>query len=189
MLAIRVDMNQGYEMHDALRYCRSVEECGIQYVEQPIAVNRLSDYVSLRQRSSTPIAINEDCYIPGNLAAAVKAGAIDAAVADLESSGGISELIKLGHFAEIAGIPMAHHCAWDLGVKLAAILQCTCTLNAFSLPMDSTYIAHDDDILTEKIKVHDGCYDIPNGPGLGVEVDEEKLRFYAYEDLKAFFIF
>lgn len=188
-LSIRVDMNQGYEMPDALRYCRGVEDCGLQYVEQPIAANRLSDCASLRQRSCTPIAINEDCYIPGNLAAAVKIGAIDAAVADLESSGGISELVKLGHFAEISGLPMAHHCAWDLGVKLAAILQCTSTLSAFCMPIDSTYIAHDGDILTETIQAHNGYYDVPDAPGLGVDVDEEKLGYFAHEDPKAIFVF
>ena len=188
-LSLRVDMNQGYQLPEALCYCKGVDDCGLQYVEQPLPANRLWDYASLRGRTTVPIAINEDCYIPGNLAAAVKIGAVDAAVADLESSGGVSELVKLGHYAELAGLAVAHHCAWDLGLKLAAILQCVSTLGAFSLPMDSTYTAHDGDILAEPIRAENGCYRVPKKPGLGVDVDEEKLQFYAHIDPKAYFVF
>ncbi|MBP1995991.1 mandelate racemase/muconate lactonizing enzyme family protein [Paenibacillus eucommiae] len=173
----RVDMNMGYDTPTALRYLHGVEDCYLQFVEQPIKYNKFDDLKSLRDRSLTPIGINEDCYIPGNLLEAVKRGCIDVAIVDFEALGGISELIRLDAIAHEANLSLAHHCGWDMGVKLAAILHATCTMPAFTFPMDSTYMAHGDDILKDRIKISDGSYLVPEGPGLGVEIDEEKLTF------------
>lgn len=181
-LEIRVDMNQGYDTPKALRYLRGVEACDLQYVEQPIKVNQLDDLKLLRERTRTPIGINEDCYIPNNLFEAIKKGCIDIAVIDFEPLGGITELIRLAGIAEEAGLPLAHHCGWDMGVKLAAILQATCAMPAFTYPMDSTYQAHGDDVLAERLKIVDGAYPVPEGPGLGVQVDEDKLGYLAVEE-------
>lgn len=174
---IRVDMNQGYDTPQALRYLKQVEQYDLQYIEQPIKVNKLKDLRSLRERTATPIGINEDCYIPNNLLEAIKSDCIDIAIIDFEPLGGISELMRLASIAEEADLPLAHHCGWDMGVKLAAILHATSTMPAFTYPMDSTYQAHGDDVLQERIQIKDGFYLIPDGPGLGVEVDQDKLRF------------
>lgn len=172
----RVDMNQGYDTLQALKYLRGVDEYSLQFIEQPIKVNKFDDLKSLRERTGVPIGINEDCYIPNNLMQAIKRGCIDVAIVDFEPLGGISELVRLHHLAEEADLPLAHHCGWDMGVKTAAILHATSTMPNFSYPMDSTYPAHADDVLVERIQIDNGSYVIPNGPGLGVEVDEEKLK-------------
>lgn len=177
---IRIDMNQGYDTIHALRYMRSVEDYDLQYIEQPIKVNHLEDMKNLRIRTCVPIAINEDCYIPNNFYKAAMMNAIDAAVIDFEPIGGITELQYLESVAKEAGIPLAHHCGWDMGIKLAAILHAICTMEAFIYPMDSTYMAHSDDVLANRIKVEDGCYKIPSdGPGLGIIVDEKKIERYS----------
>lgn len=174
---IRVDMNQGYDTIQALRYLRDVEDCDLQYVEQPIKVNRLEDMKNLRVRTRTPVAINEDCYVPNNFYKAVKMDAIDAGVIDFEPIGGITELQRLESIAVEAGVPLAHHCGWDMGIKLAAILHATSTMQAFTYPMDSTYMAHGDDVLKKRIQIENGAYLIPSdGPGLGIEPDEEKIE-------------
>lgn len=179
---IRVDMNQGYDTIQALRYLRDVEDYDLQYVEQPIKVNRLDDMKNLRVRTRTPIAINEDCYVPSNFYQAVKMDAIDAAVIDFEPIGGITELQRMDNIAVEAGLPLAHHCGWDMGIKLAAILHATSTMLSFKYPMDSTYMAHGDDVLVNRIKIEDGCYLIPSeGPGLGIVVDEKKIEKLSIE--------
>lgn len=175
----RVDMNQGYNTPEALRYLRAVEDYELQFIEQPIRVNKLDDLKSLRDRTRVPIGINEDCYVPNNLLECVKRGCIDTAIVDFEPLGGITELARLHAIAEEADVPLAHHCGWDMGVKLAAILHATSTMSAFTYPMDSTYVAHGDDVLAEKMKIENGCYLVPEGPGLGVEVDEEKINHLA----------
>lgn len=186
---IRVDMNQGYTMTQALTYLKAVQECGLQYVEQPLKCNALENYAALRGRSCVPIAVNEDCYIPGGLFRAIRMNAVDAAVVDMESVGGISETIKLAHLAEAADLPLAHHCAWDMGVKSAAIVQTVCALSAFELPMDSTYHSHAQDPLAEPLKIERGAFALPEKPGLGIEVDEEKVRYMLREDEAMRYVF
>src|SRR5699024_5002674 len=172
----RVDMNQGYDTLQALKYLTGVEEYSLQLIEQPIKVNKLDDLKSLRERTRVPIGINEDCYIPNNLMQAIKKECIDVAVVDFEPLGGISELVRLHHLAEEADLPLVHHCGWDMGVKTAAILHSTSTMPNFSYPMDSTYPAHADDVLAKRLQIDNGSYVIPEGPGLGIEIDEEKLK-------------
>lgn len=186
--SLRVDMNQGYDVPTALRYLKQVEELDLQYVEQPIPAGRFDDLAALRLRTATPIAVNEDCYLKGNLFKAIKRGSIDAAVPDMEPIGGIAQLARLASVAEEAGLPLAHHCAWDMGIKLAAILQATSAMPAFTYPMDSTYFSHRTDVLTDIIKVENGAYTVPDGPGLGVEVDEEKLEHLSIAHSERFFV-
>lgn len=186
---IRVDMNQAYRMNQAVRYMNAVEPCRFQYVEQPVRVRMLSEYRQIRSRSSTPLAINEDSYIPGGIWEALRCSAADALVVDMESLGGIGELQKAAHIAEAAGIPLAHHCAWDMGVKTAAILQATSALPAFQMAMDTTYTAHGGDILSRPLVVSDGNFLVPEGPGLGVEVNEEALQEYRCDDSRLRFVF
>lgn len=186
---LRVDMNQGYSLESALVYLQAVEDCRLQYVEQPIRVRSPEGYRSLRMRSRVPIAINEDCYIPGEFFRAVMMNAVDVGVVDMESIGGISELIKLAHIAEAANVSLAHHCAWDMGIKTAAIVHAVCALEAFRLPMDSTYHAHAMDPLKEPLEICDGAYVLPERPGLGIEVDEEKVRCMTEENYTERYVF
>lgn len=179
---LRIDMNQAYDISQAVRYLAGVEKLDLEYIEQPIAINQFDALASLRKRSKTPIAINEDSYIRHNLFECIRRNAIDIAVVDLDPSGGISELVRVANICLEAGLPLAHHCGFDMGIKLAAILQIYAAKPAFSHPTDSTYMAHSNDLLTEKIKIMDGSYMVPEGPGLGIEVDEDKLKFYRVDE-------
>jgi len=177
-LNLRVDLNQALSPSEALRFLKQLEEIDLQYIEQPIRVDSFSDLLALRRRTRIPIAVNEDCYIPRNLFNLIKLGAIDAAVVDLEPLGGLSGLIKIASLAEEANLPLAHHCQFDLGVKTAAILQTTSSIPSFSYAMDSTYYAQKDDILDAPLEIEQGHFRMPEGPGLGIEINEEKLKQY-----------
>ncbi len=178
-IELRIDMNQGYDITQAVRFLGSVESLNLEYVEQPILVNHFDQMATLIQKSLTPIAINEDCYIPHNLLQYILSNAIDLAVIDLDPLGGISALVKMANICQELGIPLAHHCGFDMGIKTAAILQVYAAKAALSHPTDSTYMGHADDILVEKIPIIDGSFVISDKPGLGIEVDPEKISRYA----------
>ena len=69
--------------------------------------------------------------------------------------------------------------AHEMGVKTAAMLHVVASTPAFRYASDSTYYAQEDDVLVEPLRVRDGAIDVPMHPGLGVEVDREKVRAYA----------
>ncbi|MEA4907422.1 MAG: mandelate racemase/muconate lactonizing enzyme family protein [Anaerolineaceae bacterium] len=180
-LNIRVDMNEAYDFIAAAHFLSQAEPLALEYVEQPLRVNQFNALAELHKRFKTPIAVNEDCYVPHNLFNYVQANAIDAAVVDMDPLGGITELVRIADLGEEAGLPLIHHCGFDLGIKTAAILQVYAAKPAFSRPMDSTYMTHQDDILPEKLSIRDGAFTIPDGPGLGIVVDEDKVRRFSIQ--------
>jgi L-alanine-DL-glutamate epimerase-like enolase superfamily enzyme len=179
-LDFRLDPNQGWGLQNAVRVGAALEDAGIylQYIEQPIRVDAHSSLARLRERTRQPIAPNEDTYIARNLREMIERGALDVAVADMTPAGGITALRQLAAIAEDAGLPLAHHCAFDLGVRTAAILHAVPGIPGFSLPPDTVYYAWEGDVLAEPLTVEDGGMAVPDTPGLGIEVDEGKVEDY-----------
>lgn len=179
-LEFRLDPNQGWRVDEAMRVCARLAEEGIhlQYIEQPIRVDAHESLAALRHQGHQPIAANEDTYARHNLRSLIGRGAIDAAVVDLTPAGGISGVRQAVAIAEDAGVPVAHHCAFDLGVRTAAILHTVSGIPGFSLVPDSAYDAWVDDVIVDPLTVDDGAIEIPDGPGLGVSVDAAKLEKY-----------
>ncbi|WP_435095206.1 mandelate racemase/muconate lactonizing enzyme family protein [Halorubrum sp. N11] len=179
-LEFRLDPNQGWSLDQAVRVGAALEDAGIylQYMEQPIRVNAHESLATLRQRLRQPIAPNEDTYIPNNLRSLIEAGAMDVAVLDLTPAGGIAGLRQQAAIVEDAGIPYTHHCAFDLGIRTAAILHAVHGLPGFSLPPDTTYYAWEDDIITDPFSVTDGTMRVPDAPGLGIDVDQDAVDEY-----------
>ena len=177
-LEFRLDPNQGWRFDEAVRVGAALADAGVylQYMEQPIRVDAHESLAKLRARLSQPIAPNEDTYIPHNLRSIIERGAADVGVVDLTPAGGITGLRQLAAIAEDAGIPLAHHCAFDLGIRTAAILHAVSGIPGFSLPPDTVYYAWAEDVIADPFEVTDGAIEVPDGPGLGIEVDEAKLE-------------
>lgn len=179
-LDFRVDPNQGWSLDEAVRVAASLEDAGIylQYMEQPIRVDSHTALARLRERTRQPIGPNEDTYIPRNLRKLIERGALDVAVVDMTPAGGITALRQLAGIAEDAGVPLVHHCAFDLGIRTAAILHAVTGIPGFTLPPDSVYYAWEEDILTDPLSVENGAIAVPDGHGLGIEVDKDSLDEY-----------
>ena len=179
-LEFRLDPNQGWTTDQAIRVGSSLADAGIylQYMEQPIRVNAHKSLASLKNQTGQPIGPNEDTYIPNNLRRLIDAGAIDVAVLDLTPAGGIAGLRQQAGIVEDAGLPMVHHCAFDLGVRTAAILHAVSGIPGFSMPPDSTYYAWEDDVIEREFTVENGAIDVPEGPGLGIDIDRDSIEEY-----------
>jgi L-alanine-DL-glutamate epimerase-like enolase superfamily enzyme len=177
-LEFRLDPNQGWTPGDAVRVGTMLEDENIylQYMEQPIRVDSHGSLARLRQRLRQPIAPNEDTYISRNIQSLVATGALDVGVLDLTPAGGISGLRQQAAVLEQAGFPFTHHCAFDLGVRTAAILHAVTGIPGFSLPPDSTYYGWQADVIEDPFEVNNGRISAPTGPGLGVTVDPEAVE-------------
>jgi L-alanine-DL-glutamate epimerase-like enolase superfamily enzyme len=179
-LELRLDPNQGWRFDEAVRVAAALADAGVyvQYLEQPVRVDAHGTLAKLRERTVQPIGPNEDTYIEHNLLELIRRDALDVAVLDMTPAGGIAAVRQLAGIAEAAGVPATHHCAFDLGVRTAAILHTVSSVPGFTLPPDSTYYAWEDDVLAEPLPVEDGAIPVPEAPGLGVEVDRAKVDEY-----------
>jgi len=181
-LQFRIDPNQGWTVEDAVRVCAMLEDDGIylQYVEQPIPIDNHGSLRSLRSRTAQSVAANEDTYPPGSFSRLLDEDAIDAGVVDLTPAGGIAGVRALAAAAEEAGVSLAHHCAFDLGIRTAAILHTAHGLPGINLASDTAYFGWEGDVIESPFEIEDGRIAVPREPGLGISVDEDAVERYRY---------
>jgi L-alanine-DL-glutamate epimerase-like enolase superfamily enzyme len=177
-LRLRIDPNRAYSPRQALELCRRLEPYRLEYLEQPIPAEPLSDAAWLRRQTTVPIALNESVVDPASVMAIIREEAAAFILPDTHIAGGILPCVKIGHLCEAAGLPCIMHCGHDLGPKTAAMLQVAASCPAYSLANDSTYYGLVEDVVTEPFRIESGRVAVPTKPGLGVDVDPEKLRKY-----------
>lgn len=180
-IKLRIDPNCAYTPQQALELARRLEEYNLEYLEQPILAEPLTDAAWLRRQTRTPIALNESVSDPASVWQIVRVEAATFVLPDTPQAGGILPCVKIGHLCEAAGIPCIMHCGHDLGPKTAAMVHIAAACPAYSLANDSTYYGLADDICTEPLPIVRGKIAVPTGPGLGIECDPEKLRRYAVD--------
>jgi L-alanine-DL-glutamate epimerase-like enolase superfamily enzyme len=180
-LKLRLDPNRAYTPERGLELARRLEELDLEYLEQPIPAEPLSDAAELRRKTGTPIALNESVTDPASALAILRADAAAFLLPDTPQAGGILPCIKIGHLCEAAGIPAIMHCGHDLGPKTAAMVHVAAACPAYSLANDSTYYGLEEDICTERLPITNGRIRVPDRPGLGVQGDLQKIRRYAFD--------
>lgn len=181
-IKLRIDPNCAYTPHQAAELARRLEDYQLEYLEQPILADPLSDAAWLRRQTRTPISLNESVSGPASVWQILRAEAAAFILPDTPQAGGILPCVKIGHLCEAAGIPCIMHCGHDLGPKTAAMVHVAASSGAYSLANDSTYYGLVDDVCTEPLPIVRGKIAVPAGPGLGIECDLEKLRHYAVGD-------
>lgn len=182
-LSFRIDPNQGWTFEEAVRAGALLEDRGVylQYLEQPCRIDTYGTYERLRERLRQPIAVNEDTYFPRNLYYLCERSAADVACVDLVPAGGLLAVRDQIAVADTAGLSVAHHNGFDLGIKQAAVLHLYASTPALNLPPDSVYYGWSDYLLADPLAVNDGRMPVPDGPGLGIEVDERQVETYRVE--------
>jgi len=180
-LKLRIDPNRAYSPQEAAELGRRLEEYDLEYFEQPIMAEPLSDAVWLREQTKTPIALNESVIGPESVWEILHAGAAEFILPDTHIAGGILPCAKIGHVAAAAGITAIMHCGHDLGPKTAAMLHVAASNPAYTLANDCTYYGLEDDIITEPFPIVRGKISVPTTPGLGIEVDPEKMARYTVD--------
>jgi L-Ala-D/L-Glu epimerase len=177
-LQLRLDPNRAYSPQQAAELAQRLEPFNLQYFEQPIPADPLSDAHWLRQQTKTPIALNESVVEPDSVHAILMAQAASHILPDTHIAGGILPCVKIGVLCEAAGIPAIMHCGHDLGPKTAAMVHVAAACPAYSLANDSTYYGLERDISVEPLPIENGRIKVPTKPGLGIEGDLELIEKY-----------
>ena len=177
-LKLRIDPNRAYTPQQAAELARRLEPYQLEYLEQPIPAEPLSDATWLRSQSKTPIALNESVTGPASVLEILRADAAAFILPDTHLAGGILPCVTIGRICEAAGIPCIMHCGHDLGPKTAAMVHIAAACPAYSLANDSTYYGLEDDIITERLQINRGSIAVPTRAGLGIEGDPERIHRY-----------
>jgi muconate cycloisomerase len=189
-IEITVDANQGYPTaKNAVQTIKAMEEYGILYMEQP--VEGIDSMAEVTQRVNTPIMADESAWTPQDILEIIQKKAADIISLYTTKPGGLLKAKKVAAIAEAAGLQLNVNGSVEMGVGNAANLHlaaCTgpATL-ACVIPVTTPKgkgkgriagIYYQDDIVTEPFKYDDGDLLVPSKPGLGVELDEDKIKRY-----------
>lgn len=184
-LKLRIDPNMGYAPDVAFQLARDLEKYNLQYFEQPMHLTLLAESARLRKRTTTPLALNESVTTLEIVLQILKLDAADVLLPDTYQSGSITVVRKIAALCEAAKVPCVFHCAHDLGPKTAAMLHVVASSPGFTLANDCTYYGLESDVITPEFAIEGGCMTVPEGYGLGVTIDEAKLKKYRVEEAPA----
>ena len=161
---------------------RELEPLHPMFAEEVVLAENNAALAVLQQYSTIPIATGERMYSRWDFRSVLEAGAVDIIQPDLSHAGGITEVRKIASMAETYDVALAPHC--PLGpISFAAALQVDfCSINAIiqETSMGIHYNEGADllDYLADPsvFAMRDGFVSLLTGPGLGIEIDEEKVR-------------
>lgn len=177
---VQVDANRGYRLGAALRQARRFEEFNVALFEQPLTGFNLSGYRRLHAASLIPIGIDESLRSVPDLLEYVRADAIGVAVAKVQRNAGLYRSRQLCESAEAAGLELSLSGLTETDLGLAAGLQLAAAFDINPLQLNGPqYI--DTPFLAQRVWQGGGEVRLPQGPGLGVDVDEAWVRRHAIE--------
>ncbi len=188
---LRVDANQGYQSwKEALRVTRAMAEWDIWYMEQPC--EGLENMARVAQNTDVPIMADESAWNARDVLRIIEWKAAEMLSVYYTKPGGLMKAKTLLAVAEAAGLACDINGSGEMGIGNAANLHLAASSPAITLPgtipitsttaIERTKVAgrkYLDDIIRTPFIYRDGCMMVPHGPGLGIEVDEDKLRIYA----------
>ncbi len=178
--ALRLDANGAWTMDQAVRTIRSLAEFGLEYVEQPVAPGDLKGMARVRRDTCVPIAADEDVAGVEAARQVLEAGAADTLVIKPMVVGGLRPAMEIAAMARRAGASVVVTTTVDAGVGAAAALHLAAALPeegpACGLATGSLLAV---DIVARPLEARAGRMALPDGPGLGVELDEGALVRYA----------
>lgn len=175
---IRIDANQSWTPGAAIRNIRRLEKYGLEYVEQPVSMYNLEAMARVRRAVDAPILAHESCWTFYDTLNVIKRDAADAIQIDPRFDVGFAGARNAAGIAEAAGMPVAIHAWNDLGISTCATIHLAASGPNFTLPNQTEYRNRVDDVLNRMLHFEKGSIRVPEDPGLGFELDYEKVRKY-----------
>ena len=174
----RYDPNCALPLEDAVRFGRAIADLKNDYFEDPTW--GLNGNRQVRAATGLRIATNTVVVNFEQLASNIRDHAIDVILLDTTFWGGIRPCIKAAGVCETMQLGIAVHSSGELGIQLASMLHLGAVLPNLSYSADAHYHHLADDLIVGgKMGYVDGAIRVPDGPGLGVALDHDKLGQYA----------
>lgn len=174
---LRIDPNGVWSVHTAVKIGRRLESLNIEYFEDPAW--GLEGNAAVRSQVRIPIATNMYPAKFDDLGPAIRMGAIDIVLTDIHYWEGPRGVKDLTSVCRTFNLGVAMHSGAEFGIELAAMLHTASTIPEMTFAGDAHYHYLTDDIIEGgPFKYVNGAIQVPTGPGLGVSLDEDKMKHY-----------
>ena len=189
-IGIRLDPNGAWSLPTALRAVTALRDLDLEYLEEPTRAmgtgDATVDTATLRRlRSASPFPIAADhCYRPHLLSQILRDQAADVVLADVYGCGGIAATIDYSKMAANFGLGVSFHSGTELGIGQLAKIHVQASLpEEARFASDAIYPEYEDDVLRGgKLEIEGGAMKLPQEPGLGVDLDDERLARWELTD-------
>jgi D-galactarolactone cycloisomerase len=162
---------------DALERAKMLADYGVYWFEEPLSPDDIEGYVRLRESSPVKIAHGEVLTRRQSFVPYFDRGAMDIVQPDVAKVGGLSEMRRIAWMAEQRGIDIVPH-GFNTAIGVASDIHLCATLSSRSFvefSLENTLI---DSIVHPPFRLNaDGCLPVSNRPGLGIDIDTERLKF------------
>lgn len=174
------DANQGWDYDTAFRYGKGVEKAGLLFYEQPLKAYDIEGLAKLKRNLDIPISADEGISTIHDAIRLVKAEACDVFSIKTSKHGGILPTKQICEYAAANGIRLFFNSMIEGGLTQAASLNVASTATILQTTGHSFFstLRHKDDVTDFPALVKAGITRLPDIPGLGVHVDEEKIKKY-----------
>ncbi len=166
------DANCGFTLADAKAYVEKTRKAQLSFIEQPLAYDDLAGLKKLAKASKVPIGIDEGIHSLADIETNARAGAGGVSL-KLIKLGGIIGAVEAGKLCQKLGLSV------NIAVKIAessicssAALHLACAVPKADWGVSLSHLYLAEDIVKRPLPLADGVVALPDGPGLGVEVDE-----------------
>ena len=185
-IKIIVDANQGWTVAETLEFFDGIGSCRPDLLEQPIDRHDISGLQRIHHRAPCLLSADEGVASTQEAAALIRAQAVDAFSIKVSKNGGLSKAGKIAATADAFGLKILMNSMLEFGVTQAASLQLGCVLPNL-LDMGHAYMSvlrMSDDITDFGQNISQATVTVPSRAGLGVRLNEDKLKKYTKDYLK-----
>ncbi len=186
-MKLAVDSNHAYVLREALMLARAIEPLDIYWFEEPLAPDDYQGYLELKKRTTIPLAAGECEFLRTGFKMLLENRCVDYIQPETCTTGGITEAKKIADLAYTYNVEMTPH-NWGTGIAIAANLHLTSNIqyppgrmfeNQPLLEFDRSPNRLREELITKPFVAKNGYLDVPDGDGLGIEINEEVLEYYA----------
>ena len=178
-IPLMVDCNCPWTVDEAIAVCRSLEDCHLTWIEEPVwPPEDHAGLARVRAEGGIPVAAGENVATPVEFERMFEAGALDYAQPSATKTGGVSALLEVIAAGTAAGVHVVPHSAY-FGPGLLASIH-VCAAAGRGAWVERFYCDFEENPLGEAINPKGGRIAVPQGPGLGVDPDPVLLERLAW---------
>ncbi len=171
------DANQGFSVDEALRYVRGVADCGLDFLEQPVAAHDLDGMARVAAASRVPIGADEGIHSLDDIERHHARGAAAGASLKAIKLGGLRGVLAACRLCDRLAMAVNISCkTGESSIASAAAIHVAAAAPAIAWGLTVTSPALAEDVSATPLAVDAGHVTVPEGPGLGIEVDEARVR-------------
>lgn len=172
---VRVDANMAWQTaKQAIAIIRRMEPYAPELIEQPLPPRELDALAEIRRNVGVPIMVDESVGPPRDAMEVIRRQAADVVNVYVTESGGIQNAVKTFTLCELAGLPCMIGSMPEFGIGTAAQIHLGVAMANLKFDSDTCGVLyHEEDLLKTPLRIKNGHAFPPEGPGLGIELDED----------------